>query len=218
MQVSGANIHRFQAVTGKRGKELSGEYVELVHRRQASDDSAKSFIKELSIKELMAVQKANGLAGRIRVDALSDEGAENLFLGKMLGSDFVDLDNNAIVEIGEAKSFHYPPVNAPQEVKDAWERKTEGMPEMELIMLQGSMLMHMLTQNFVERPDGSFYSRDYDDPNWVNPYDGSKESFVKAYEKIADRIDEFWRQIPFDQQESALKRRDIFLDLADELS
>lgn len=98
--------------------------------QQAMDDgkSAKQVLKGMSQEELTLVQRASSLADPINVSGLSKEGATNL-LAQPDYSDHVDLDNDGIVEVGKARTVTFPPVNAPQHVKDAWDEATEGMSE-----------------------------------------------------------------------------------------
>jgi hypothetical protein len=96
--------------------------------------SAKSFLAGLSAQDLMLLQQATGLADRIDVAALSEEGAANLLLEQ---DGRVDLNNDGLVEVGAAKTVVFPPVNAPQSVKDAWTAATAGMSDKDKMMLNG---------------------------------------------------------------------------------
>lgn len=102
--------------------------------------SAKEVLSEMSTDELKLVQQAAGLADRINVDALSEEGATNLIAGSEQG--YVDLNNDGLVEVGAGKLITFPPVNAPQHVHDAWQESVEGMPTDEVIHLQ--LRMHTM--------------------------------------------------------------------------
>ncbi|GLX76988.1 hypothetical protein tinsulaeT_03280 [Thalassotalea insulae] len=110
----------------------------ILEKVSVNHGSSKDFLKSLSYEELKLVQKANSLAENIDVDSLSTEGAQNL-LAHPDGSDRVDLNNDGIVEVGLAKTIQFPPVNAPKHVKEAWEKATEGMAEMDAMLLQFSM-------------------------------------------------------------------------------
>ena len=102
---------------------------------QAVGESPKVFLQSLSKEELTVVQKAHSLAHTINIDALSAEGASNLLAQP--DPDFrVDLNNDGLVEIGEAKSFSFPPPNAPKHVKEAWKVATAGLSEMDKATLE----------------------------------------------------------------------------------
>lgn len=85
------------------------------------------------------------IASTINVDSLSAEGAQNL-LSQPDGSDLVDLNNDGIVEIGESRSIHFPPVNAPLHIKTAWNKATEGMDWAEKASME--LALHSMVYGF----------------------------------------------------------------------
>jgi hypothetical protein len=105
-----------------------------------SGGSAKTFLASLNAQDLMLLQQAAGLADRINVASLSEEGAANLLLEQ--GSR-VDQNNDGLVEVGAAKTIVFPPVNAPQSVKDAWDAATAGMSEQDRMSLTGWIALPM---------------------------------------------------------------------------
>lgn len=125
---SDTSIKRLQ--TRNISSEDISNFSELLKRAENRQGSAKEFLQSLSKDELALVQQANSLADNINIGGLSAEGAQNL-LSQPDGSDLVDLNNDGIVEVGAARTIHFPPVNAPQYVKDAWAAATEGMSPME---------------------------------------------------------------------------------------
>lgn len=110
----------------------------ILDNAKSSSKSAKQFLTELSSQELSLVQKANGLVDKINVAKLSAEGAQNL-LSQPDGSDRVDLNNDGTIEVGIVKTIQFPPVNAPQHVKDAWEKATEGLSMFDKATLELTM-------------------------------------------------------------------------------
>lgn len=110
----------------------------ILNDAKSSDKSAKQFLAELSPQQLNLVQKANGLAERINVTALSAEGARNL-LGQPDGTDRVDLNNDGIVEVGVANTIQFPPVNAPEHITKAWDKATEGLDMFDKATLELTM-------------------------------------------------------------------------------
>lgn len=102
--------------------------------------SSKEILSQMSKDELSLLQKANSLVDHIKVSDLSEEGATNL-LRQPDNSDRVDLNNDGIVEVGIAKNMVFPPVNAPDHVKSAWDKATEGMNESDVMHLQ--LTMHL---------------------------------------------------------------------------
>ena len=124
-------------------REFSATDLSLLSQRQLSPDDISAFkdilteaknshlpkhqfLLTLEPTDLAILQKVNGLAEPIAVNNLTAEGATNLFATPS-GEGLVDLNNDGIVKIGEANTLHFPPVNAPQYVKDAWDKATEGL-------------------------------------------------------------------------------------------
>lgn len=102
---------------------------------------AKGFLASLNAQDLALLQQAKGLAGTINVASLSEEGAANLLLEHAAQ---VDLNNDGIVEVGIGKMMTFPPPNAPQAAKDAWEAATAGMSERDRMSLSGHIGLPLL--------------------------------------------------------------------------
>lgn len=113
-------------------------FASILQQANNSDKSAKQFLSGLSQQDLSLVQKVNALAEKINVNALSAEGAQNL-LTEPGAKDKVDLNNDGIVEVGIARNIFFPPVNAPQHIKDAWEKASEGLSFSEKGMIEFTM-------------------------------------------------------------------------------
>ncbi|MCF2948523.1 hypothetical protein L0668_10430 [Paraglaciecola aquimarina] len=135
---------------------LTQRSLELLHRRDVNDSeiaefqqllnhaqtemadtgkSSKQFLQSMDADELSLLRKVNSLAENIYVSGLSEEGATNL-IKQPDHSDRVDLNNDGIVEVGLSRSLVFPPVNAPDFVKQAWDEATKGMKETDVMMLQ----------------------------------------------------------------------------------
>ncbi|GGD63884.1 hypothetical protein [Lacimicrobium alkaliphilum] len=123
-----------RSITLLNRRQLSQDEIQqfgtLLDQAKAQSGSAKQRLLALSPEQLALLQKANSLADPINPRGLSEEGAANL-LSQPDHSDKVDLNNDGIVEVGLARSIIFPPVNAPEHVKAAWDKATEGMGEME---------------------------------------------------------------------------------------
>ncbi|WP_440054523.1 hypothetical protein ACSLBF_17000 [Pseudoalteromonas sp. T1lg65] len=120
----GMQLLQARSLTGNEIKQFSN----ILADAKQHDGFAKDFLNSLSAQDLELVRKANSLADTINIEQLTKEGAQNL-LARPDGTGLVDLNNDGIVEVGVAKTIHFPPVNAPQFVKDAWEASTDGMSE-----------------------------------------------------------------------------------------
>lgn len=116
------------------------QFGELLNHAKNESGSAKQRLQALSAEQLTLLQKANSLADPINPVGLSEEAAANL-LSQPDHSDKVDLNNDGIVEVGQARTIIFPPVNAPAHVKAAWDEATEGMDEMEKARIE--LHMHL---------------------------------------------------------------------------
>lgn len=106
-------------------------------RSSVGAGQARSFLANLDIKSLSLLQEAASLADPVQAEGLSEEGAANLLLPP---HELVDTNNDGLVEVGRAKIIAFPPVNAPQSVKDAWNDATKNMSESDIMSFSGFML------------------------------------------------------------------------------
>lgn len=122
------------------GKQAAVNAIRDSGSASVASGGAKSFLASLSAQDLTLLQQAGGLAEGINVASLSEEGAANLLL---TNDNRVDLNNDGIVEVGAARLITFPPVNAPQSVKDAWEAATAGMSDKDQMSLTGWVALPM---------------------------------------------------------------------------
>ncbi|NVK54138.1 MAG: hypothetical protein HWE26_00875 [Alteromonadaceae bacterium] len=130
-------------------QDISG-FADILAQAEQREGSAKDFLQSLSPEELKLVQKANSMAVSINVDSLSAEGAQNL-LSQPDGSDLVDLNNDGLVEVGQAFTIRFPPVNAPASVKAAWDEATKDLPPFEKATMELTM-HHMIYGTHLDIP------------------------------------------------------------------
>ncbi|MFT6990012.1 MAG: hypothetical protein ACJASL_001989 [Paraglaciecola sp.] len=114
------------------------QFSDILSEAKNQQGSAKNTLLAMTVNELALVQKANSLADPINVSSLSEEAAANL-LSQPDNSDKVDLNNDGIVEVGAARTIIFPPVNAPDNVKLAWESATADMSETDKFILEFRM-------------------------------------------------------------------------------
>jgi len=119
------------------------DILERTQRDNAGPD-AKGFLARLSDGELSALQRAHGLVEAINVTALSDEGAANLLRQFDLR---VDLEDDGFVDVGAATTWQFPPVNAPADVKAAWEEATQGLTDMEKMLKMAPFMARVAGAN-----------------------------------------------------------------------
>jgi hypothetical protein len=98
---------------------------------------AKSFLLNLSPEQLSLLQEAHGLVNPVNAGQVSEEGAENLLLSP---SHYVDSNNDGVVDVGATHLSIFPPLNAPQAVKDAWTATTKGLSQDDIIRSAGLFL------------------------------------------------------------------------------
>lgn len=88
----------------------------------------KTFLNSLSQDEMEVMRKVHCLADRINVEALDYEGAYNLL---MQPGAYKDLNNDGLLGVGLGKSRVFPPPNAPDGARKAWNEATAGMAMIE---------------------------------------------------------------------------------------
>lgn len=190
-----------------------GDFQEIFEAKNKSNKSAKEFLYTLSPTELVRIQKANNLACAIIINDLSDEGAENLFNGLIDRSKLVDLNNDGIVEIGAAKSFIFPPPNAPESVKRAWEETTSGLTFKEIVLLKGKMLLKQFEANSYIDANGNCRVYEPGAPGWVNIFGETNEAYIKLFNDLIYRIDNPLSYRDENQQKLDQLARDVFSEI-----
>lgn len=101
-------------------------YLDIVRKAEASGgfENPLDFLSTLTSQELQALQTTQSLGGEIDASSLTAEGAFNLLLPRSMAR---DLDGDGRFAVGTAQTIVFPPGDAPQAVKDAWEKTTDGM-------------------------------------------------------------------------------------------
>jgi hypothetical protein len=190
MQISGiASMSDYTAIDSKNKNAENDDFTKILKDKKDSDMTAQQFLSTLTPNELYVIQKANCLANSIQVNALSKEGSENLFLNPLGKDKVVDINNDGIVEIGEGKNMIFPPPNAPESVKAAWNQATDAMSSEDKSHMMFEFLAEQLVQNSYKDADGTFHVREPGDPGWVNIFGNTTSSYIKLFEKIIYNID-----------------------------
>lgn len=129
----------------ERIQDQAGAFEVLMHKASAEGGFANpiAFITGLSNQERQTLQHIHSLAESIVPDRLSQEGALNLLLPP---NQRKDIDKNGFVMVGEAKTWVFPPVDAPAEVKAAWEQVVAESEKTELT-LQSSFMPSPFQEN-----------------------------------------------------------------------
>lgn len=106
--------------------------------------NAHEELSSLTEDEKEAVRVVHGLADSFYINGLSEEGAYNLLCQP--GSE-KDLDNNGFLSIGAGLCFSFPPPNAPDSVKKAWDETMQGKSDGEKLMMMAVFLPLELQAN-----------------------------------------------------------------------
>jgi hypothetical protein len=117
----------------------SSDFEKLMDKAAAQNafDNPKKFLQTLAPTELATLQTIHGLAKPVNPDNISQEGALNLLLSPDKAQ---DTDHDGFQMVGLAKTWQFPPVNAPDSVKQAWKDTTANMNGHDKMMLQASFL------------------------------------------------------------------------------
>ena len=133
-------------------RKLSSEEIEKfgsIIQDADSAESAKDFLKSLSAEDRKLLKHANSYGLNItdsHIDSMTEEGARNMLVQPDNRS-YVDFNNDGIVDHGVAKTFVFPPPNAPDSVKDAWDKTIEELPENERLMASSIFMIQQLCAN-----------------------------------------------------------------------
>lgn len=128
------------------GAKSVAEYADILARAYRGNGihDPIAFLKSLSERELEVIQHTKRMGHPINVEALSQEGAYNLLL---TNDHSVDFNNDGFSEVGTSLASFYPPVNAPDSVKQVWHEMTKDMDDFERSRIAGilSFAMHDIT-------------------------------------------------------------------------
>lgn len=210
-------------------KALSDRALEMLHTRSISDedidrfseiiqnadkaDDAKAFLKSLSPEDRDLVKRANSYGiplTNAHIDSMTEEGARNMLVQPDPRSK-VDLNNDGIVESGIAKTFVFPPPNAPESVKDAWDKTLEDMPESERLLSSSIFLTQQFNANLKFDASGKaigFYEPG--EEGYTNIFAGDESSWLSLLDDVDEYLD-FSESVTNDtqQRENIDKNREI---------
>lgn len=144
-------------------KDLFANVMQRAEEQVQNPEDAKSFLASLSSGELAAVQIVHGLGDKIDPQSLDMEGAFNLIHQP---GDVKDFNDDGFVKIGKATTWIFPPPNAPQNVKDAWDETTANMSDSE--KLRATIPFGPIPD--IRQEGNSFVVIDHNDPDYNNPY------------------------------------------------
>ncbi len=158
--------------------------LEQFHGDPANRDDPVVFLRNLSSDGIELLKQAQSIpAGKqIDVSGLDKEEALNFILPQ---SEKVDLDNDGLVASASGgKGFMFPPPNAPQSVKDAWDDVTDGMSESDIFLMSGKFMTMFTLANFHVDDNGNVTRTEPGEPGWRNIF--AEDGF-----SYRDAIDQF---------------------------
>ncbi|MEZ5691440.1 MAG: hypothetical protein R3D71_07235 [Rickettsiales bacterium] len=141
-------LHKWKSEYIKRGiseerrqevEKYTSEFEKIIYKATAQNgyENPQKFILSLSDQELEVLQHLKGLAFTIKPESLNKEGAFNLLKSPR---NTKDLDHDGFEMIGIAKTWHFPPDNAPKKVHESWHKTTSNLSDRDKMLLESSFL------------------------------------------------------------------------------
>lgn len=139
--VMGLTYTEMAAVRGTSANDQTA-YAAILNRAysQGGMDNPIAFLQSLTPQEQGVVQRAHCLAEPFDTSTMSKEGAYNLLLPEGYQ---VDFNHDGFQEVGAARTGTFPPLDAPEQVKQAWLAATQNMDDMTM-MTYGFEMHNML--------------------------------------------------------------------------
>jgi hypothetical protein len=184
-----SSTQNYSSITSNNTKKQDiGNFSDILKDRLNSQLKGKDYLETLSDDDLSILQKEHHLANKINVDSLSEEGAENLLVADGDTRNYVDLNNDGLTEIGEAKMIVFPPPNAPDSVKDAWDKTSANLSADEKMNVMDNFLAEQLCANAHAMPDGTFRITKPGEPGYKSIFTSSAEDFSNIISNMISNI------------------------------
>lgn len=175
--------HRYKGIS----KKEFGDFRSLIEGI-ADGPNHREVLENMSLSQLQIIQRAQGLTHTIRVSELNDEALVNLLVSDK--SNYVDLNNDGIVEIGNSKMFMFPPPNAPNSVKNAWASIEKNMTEEEKMLAQGMFLARQFEANCREDALGNYHIIGVGSPGYRSAFGQDLKSYNQILSEMINRYKE----------------------------
>lgn len=150
----------------------------------ANHDDPVAFLQNLSADGIDLLRQAQSLpaGANIDVNGLNREEALNFILPY---SAQVDINNDGLIaNANGGKGFRFPPPNASQEVKDAWNEATAGLSEKDKMLLSGKMFVQYLVANLHVDESGKVTQIEPGDPGYRNIFAEDGFSYRQMIEDL----------------------------------
>ena len=133
------------------------------------------YIQSLSNKDVQVLRRVHSLAETSGVLNTNVEGAVNLLLPPQ---NHTDLNNDGLVNTGAAVGFVFPPPNAPQSVKDAWEETIKDLPENEKLLATTPFMVASVAANIKFDSEGTAIGiYEHTDPEYRNVFGNTEDEW-----------------------------------------
>lgn len=160
-------------------------------------DQPQAFLNGLSRSDLASLQAIHSLADPIETKSLSKEAALNLL---MPPNALKDVNKDGFLSVGAALSWTFPPVDAPDNVKQAWAAATAGMDAGQIMNAQISFMPIIppgatvadahaylgpgadYTRLVAEALDSAIYAKSFDQP-WQQEFRDQQIAFLKRFQE-----------------------------------
>jgi len=159
----------------------------------AAGTNPRSYIATLDSDQRELLRKANSYGSALSdsaIAAMTDEGVANLLVTQDYRT-YVDYNNDGVVDHGAAKTFVFPPPNAPTAVKDAWDRTMAELPEGQSPLLACSVFLAMSLQANLKTDDAGTVIGTYapGEEGYTNIFATSVSGWLQLFERTGDYID-----------------------------
>ena len=183
--VMGLTYTEMAAVRGTSANDQTA-YAAILNRAysQGGMDDPVAFLQTLTPQEQGVVQRAHCLAEPFDASTMSKEGAYNLLLPEGYQ---VDFNHDGMQEVGAAKTITFPPLDAPEQVKQAWLTATQNMDDMTMMTYQLEMHIMMYGINVNDQTSKALAPTDQID------------SYRDGVDKFLASLEYFKASIPADQ-------------------
>lgn len=171
------DTHRYKAVKEKDFQDFKRLLAQFDESCTISEN-----LERLTLSELKTIQDVHGLTQPIVLSELNEEAVRNLVVSKK--TDLVDLNNDGIVETGNSKMFMFPPPNAPDSVKSAWESVASEMDFEEYMLAQGMFLAKQFEANCQTDAMGHYQVLKVGEPGYRSAFGLSVESYEAAFSSM----------------------------------
>ena len=149
--------------------------------------SALDYLNSLTGSELRTVGREHGFADPTpNLYGINIEGANNLLRHR---GETIDENRDGIDQIGEARTWRFPNSNTPENVRAAWEEASEGMEDVESMLMAG-LLYLPLPQVVQDELTGATTIISPGEPGYKNPAQQPGYSYSQIVENKLRALDD----------------------------